>query len=242
MDKSVYLRMAEQDAEHWWFVARRRILQDQIASLQLPQGARILEAGCGPGGNLAMLSEFGKLDAFELDEDARQIASAKSGIEVRSGALPGDIGYQPGSFDLIAALDVIEHIEADLESVQALAKLLRPGARLIITVPAYRWLWSEHDDRHHHKRRYTRPAVRKLTEEAGLVVEKCSHFNTILFPMIAGIRLLKKLSNTAGKPDDDMPSPFMNAVLGRIFGAERFALRHISLPFGVSILCIARRR
>ena len=174
MDKSVYLRMAEQDAEHWWFVARRRILQDQIASLQLPQGARILEAGCGPGGNLAMLSEFGKLDAFELDEDARQIASAKSGIEVRSGALPGDIGYQPGSFDLIAALDVIEHIEhieADLESVQALAKLLRPGARLIITVPAYQWLWSEHDDRNHHKRRYTPPKVRKRTEGARLLVE-----------------------------------------------------------------------
>jgi SAM-dependent methyltransferase len=242
MDKNVYLRMSEQDAEHWWFVARRRILRDQIASLPLPPGARVLEAGCGPGGNLAMLSEFGQLDAFELDEDARQIASARSGIEVRSGALPGDIGYAPDWFDLIAALDVIEHIEADLESVQALAKLLRPGARLIITVPAYRWLWSEHDDRHHHKRRYTRPAVRRLAEEAGLVVEKCSHFNTILFPLIVGIRFLKKLAGVADKPDDDMPSPFLNIALERIFGAERFPLRYVSLPFGVSILCIARRR
>ncbi|MCH8167464.1 MAG: class I SAM-dependent methyltransferase [Proteobacteria bacterium] len=242
MDKSVYLRMAEQDAEHWWFVARRRILQDQIAALRLPPDARVLEAGCGPGGNLAMLSEFGQLDAFEMDEDARRIASARGGIEVRPGKLPGDIGFEPGSFDLIAALDVIEHIEADLESVQALAKLLRPGARLILTVPAYPWLWSIHDDRHHHKRRYTRPAVQKLAEEAGLVVEKCSHFNTILFPLIVGIRFFKKLTGVNGKPDDDMPPPFLNAVLGRIFGAERFALRHVSLPFGVSILCIARRR
>ncbi len=242
MDKNVYLRMSEQDAEHWWFVARRRILQDQIASLQLPPDARVLEAGCGPGGNLAMLSEFGQLDAFELDEDARQIASARCGIEVRFGKLPGDIGYEPGSFDLIAALDVIEHIEADLESVQALAKLLRPGARLIITVPVYPWLWSMHDDRHHHKRRYTRPAAKKLVEETGLVVEKCSHFNTILFPLIVGIRLVKKLAGVTDKPDDNMPSPFLNSVLGRIFGAERFALRHLSLPFGVSILCIARRR
>ncbi|MFQ5567186.1 MAG: class I SAM-dependent methyltransferase [Paracoccaceae bacterium] len=242
MDKTVYLRMAEQDAEHWWFVARRRILRDQIAALRLPPGARILEAGCGPGGNLAMLSEFGQLDAFELNEDARRIASARCGFEVRSGRLPGDIGYQPGSFDLIAALDVIEHIEADLESVRALAGLLRPGARLIMTVPVYPWLWSLHDDRHHHKRRYTRPAVRKLVEEAGLVVEKCSHFNTILFPLIVGIRFFKKLAGITDKPDDKMPSPFLNAVLARIFAAERFALGHVSLPFGVSILCIARRR
>jgi SAM-dependent methyltransferase len=242
MDKTVYMRMSEQDAEHWWFVARRRILYDQITSLQLPTGTRVLEAGCGPGGNLAMLSEFGQLEAFELDEDARQIASARSGLEVQSGALPGDTGYEPGSFDLIAALDVIEHIEADLESVRALEKLPRPGGRLIITVPAYRWLWSEHDDRHHHKRRYTLPAVRRLAEEAGLMVEKSSYFNTILFPLIVGIRFLKKLVGVADKPDDNMPPAFINFALKHMFGAERFPLRHVSLPFGVSILCIAQKR
>jgi SAM-dependent methyltransferase len=189
-----------------------------------------------------MLSEFGQLDAFELDDDARQFASARCGLEIRSGKLPGDISFEPGSFDLIAALDVIEHIDADLESVQALAKLLRPGAPLIITVPAYPWLWSMHDDQHHHKRRYTRLAVRKLAEDAGLVVETCSYFNTILFSLIVGIRFLKKLAGAADKPDDNMPSPFVNAMLRRIFGAERFALRHVSLPFGVSVLCIARRQ
>ena len=242
MDRNVYLRMSELDATHWWFVARRRILRDQITSLQLSPGARVLEAGAGPGGNLEMLSEFGELDAFELDENARQIASARSGMEIRSGALPGDIGYEPGSFDLIVAFDVIEHIEADRGSIRALAQLLRPGARLIITVPAYGWLWSKHDDRHHHQRRYTRPAMRELAEETGLVVEKCSYFNTILFPLIVIARSLKKLTGTADRPDDVMPAPFLNAVLLRIFSAERYLLRYLSLPFGVSIMCIARRK
>ena len=242
MDRNVYLRMSELDATHWWFVARRCILRDQITSLQLSPGARVLEAGAGPSGNLDMLSEFGELDAFELDEGARRIAAARSGIEIRPGALPDDIDYAPASFDLIVALDVIEHIEADRESVQALAQLLRPGARLMITVPAYGWLWSFHDDRHHHKRRYTRSTARRLVEEAGLVVEKCSHFNTILLPLIVATRLVKKVAGAADSPDDNMPSPFVNAVLLRIFSAERHLLRHLSLPIGVSILCIARRR
>lgn len=241
MDKTVYLRMSEQDAEHWWFVARRQILRDQIALLGLPRDARILEAGAGPGGNLAMLSEFGRLDAFELDEGAREIASRRSGFDVRAGALPDDVGYAPDSFDLIVALDVIEHIAADRESIQALARMLRPGGRLLITVPAYRWLWSAHDIRHHHKIRYTRPVIRKLAEDAGLSIDKCSHFNSLLFPLIVATRVFKKLMGLADRPDDGMPGPLTNAVLRRVFAAERYLLRYFSLPFGVSILCVARR-
>jgi SAM-dependent methyltransferase len=242
MDKNIYLRMSEQDNKHWWFVARRRILWDQISSLRLPSGARVLEAGTGPGGNLEMLSEFGALEGFEPDDCVRQIASARSGIVIRPGALPGNIGYEPGSFDLIATLDVIEHIEADRESVRSLARLLRPGARLIITVPAYERLWSAYDERHHHKRRYTRPKVRRLVEEFGLEVERCTHFNTILLPLIVVTRLFKKLAGLADRPDDEMPSPLVKAILLRIFSVERYLLRHLSLQFGVSILCIARRR
>lgn len=241
MDKSVYIRMSEQDAGHWWFVARRQILRDQIAALGLPARARILEAGCGPGGNLAMLAGFGNVEAFELDDEARRIAAARSGIDVRPGMLPDRIDEAPGAFDLIAAFDVIEHVDQDAASVQALARLLRPGGRLIVTVPAYRWLWSAHDERHHHKRRYTRSSVRSLAVGAGLEVEKCSHFNSFLLPVVACLRLVRKILSLRESPDDTMPRPVANRILTRIFGAERYLLRHVSFPAGVSILCVARR-
>lgn len=241
MDKAVYLRMAAQDSEHWWFVARRRILADQIARLDLPAETRLLEAGCGPGGNLAMLARFGAVEAMELDPDARAVAAARSGIEVRPGALPDRLDHAAASFDLVAAFDVIEHVEPDAASVAALGKLLRPGGALIITVPAYRWLWSEHDTHHHHKRRYTRAEVRRLFESAGLRVEKCSHFNALLFPLIVAVRFLKRLAGQADSPDDETPSPVVNKALQAIFASERLLLRHVSFPFGVSILGIARR-
>lgn len=241
MDRNVYLRMSEQDSEHWWFVARRQILADQIAALNIGSGARVLEAGCGPGGNLEMLSRFGDLAAFELDAEARVLASERSGIDVIAGALPDEIAYPAETFDLVAAFDVVEHIERDQESVRSMAELLRPGGRLMISVPAYQWLWSKHDERHHHWRRYTRQEIEALIISAGLRIEKSSHFNTLLFPMILLVRLYKNLLGITDRPDDRTPGPFMNGLLRRIFAAERFWLRHGSFPMGVSILCIATK-
>ena len=234
--------MSGHDAEHWWFVARRQILRDQIAALGLPRSARILEAGCGPGGNLGMLAEFGEVTALEPNETARRIATERTGFAVQGGTLPDDALFPLESFDLVAAFDVIEHIEDDAGAVRSLARVLRPGARFVMTVPAYGWLWSEHDERHHHKRRYTRAASRRLLESAGLVVEKCSHYNTLLTPLVVLRRGVARLSGAAFKPDDAMPPPFLNSLLAGVFGFERHLLRLGSLPFGISILCIARRQ
>lgn len=241
MESAVYDRMERLDGQHWWFVARRRILSDQIAALDLSPDARILEVGCGLGGNLAMLSQFGSLSAMELNDDARRMAARRSGLVIQGGALPDDLDFEPGSFDLIAALDVIEHIDDDGAAVASLMPLLKPSGSLIMTVPAYRWLWSEHDDIHHHKRRYLQGGVRALIEGAGLSVEKLSHFNTVLFPLIVAIRMLGNLVGRTGHSDDAMPGPLVNRILSILFSAERHVLRHISLPVGLSILCIARR-
>ncbi len=200
MEESVFQRMSGHDAAHWWFVARRRILRDQIATLGLPADARILEAGCGPAGNLAMLSEFGSVEAFEPNDTARRIAEERTGLSVRAGTLPDDALFPPESFDLVAAFDVVEHIQDDDGAVRSLARTLKPGGHFIMTVPAYAWLWSAHGRRHHHKRRYTSAAVRDLLERAGLTIDKCSYYNTLLMPAVVLRRVMAGSREASSSP------------------------------------------
>lgn len=241
MKPSVYEKMRQTDEVHWWFVARRKILGAALDRLALPRDAQILEVGCGPGGNLEMLQAFGTVSAVEMDRGACQVASDRSGIEVVQGSLPDALPFEAQSFDLIAAFDVIEHVERDRDSVAALARLLKPGGAMIVTVPAYAWLWSEHDEEHHHKRRYVRTEVDGLMRAAQLDVISCGYFNMLLFPLVALIRASKKFFGFPRGSDDDMPGALINNALQRIMASERALIRLFPLPFGTSILCIGRR-
>ena len=201
----------------------------------------MLEAGCGTGGNLAMLARFGKLEAFELDEEARAIAQTKQPIAVKYGMLPDGIPFSPGTFDVVTAFDVIEHVEQDLASLTMLAQQLSPGGRLIMTVPALPWLWSRHDETHHHYRRYTRQSLLATLRQAGLHPLRVSYFNTLLFPFIAGLRVLRKHLHLKETADDAMPGAGMNAVLKAIFGAESALIGRFNFPIGVSLMAVAER-
>jgi SAM-dependent methyltransferase len=242
MERTVYNRLDQLEGQHWWFAARRKILKNVIAQFA-PKKAqlRLMEAGCGTGGNLKMLSAFGKLDAFELDDEARVIAKGKLPMDIKSGMLPDHVPYQPGSFDVVVAFDVIEHVEHDVESLASLGKQLAPGGRLVMTVPAMPWLWSKHDETHHHYRRYTRASLNEALVKAGLKPVRISYFNTLLFPMIAGIRLLRQALNIKETADDKMPSPAVNSMLKSIFGFESNWVGRVSMPVGVSLLAVAQR-
>ena len=241
MERKVYEQMAELDQRHWWFTARRRILAELIERVvRPPKDARILELGAGTGHNLSMLSRFGTVEASELDSVARKLASERLGREVKEAALPDLSMFPADSYDLIALLDVLEHVPDDKGSLAAIRGRLKPGGALLLTVPANRWMWSAHDVAHHHHRRYRKSEIEKLALDAGFRIELLSPFNSLLFPPIAAVRLLGKVT---GKDDSDdaMPGALVNRTLDTIFGLERSLIGRVPMPFGVSLVAVLRR-
>ena len=239
MDRIVYDRMAAHDSTHWWYRARRDILADYLARYgAVPKDAKILEIGCGTGHNLPMLGAFGEVDAIEIDPAAREIASARLGKPVGASPLPELTGVEPGSYDLIAVLDVVEHIEDDVAALKAMASVLKPGGKILITVPAHQWMWSAHDVVNHHKRRYSKGTLLAALEKAGLKWRKPRWFNSLLFPVAVAARFAGKLM---GKDDsDDSPPPAaLNKAFETIFGLERHLLGRLPMPPGLSIIVIA---
>lgn len=239
MDRRVYDRMAEHDSTHWWYRARRDILADYLTREGgLPKRARILEIGCGTGHNLPMLGQFGEVDAIEIDPAARDIAAKRLGKPVGVAPLPVLPDVPMGHYDLIAVLDVVEHIEDDVAALTAMRERLAPGGKILITVPAHPWMWSAHDVVNHHHRRYTKATLKAAIAAAGLRPRKLGYFNSLLFPLAAGARVLGRLT---GRDDsDDSPPPrAINALFETIFRAERFMVGRVPMPPGVSIVTLA---
>jgi SAM-dependent methyltransferase len=241
MDRKVYDRMNELETNHWWFVARRMIIAKLMQrQLRGRRDAQILEAGCGSGGNLAMLAQFGQVDAFEYDGQARDAAKAKSGLDIRFGALPAELPFDDRCYDVIGLFDVLEHVEADTASLAALGARLTKGGKILVTVPAFPTLWSRHDERHHHFRRYTRASLAEVAREAGLRVSYSSYFNFFLFPAAVTTRAIKRLSGS-DVPDDTMPQGWVNRTLTRIFGMERHLVGRVRLPVGLSLAAVLEK-
>jgi len=242
MDRVIYDRMAEHDSSHWWYVARRDILAAVIArKVKLAQDARILEIGCGTGHNLPMLAAFGTVDALEIDDAAAAIAAQRLGKPVSQAPLPALSGIPEGAYDMVALLDVLEHIEDDRAALVAIAKRLKPGGTILLTVPQYMWMWSGHDVANHHFRRYSKATLRQVVADSGLTFELLTHFNSLLFPLAAADRLMARATGREGS-DDALPSAPVNALFERVFGFERHLVGRTPMPPGVSLLAVLRAR
>jgi SAM-dependent methyltransferase len=239
MERVVYRQMAELDQRHWWYRARRQILAELIRREAMPPpDSKILEIGCGTGHNFEMLRPFGALDAIELDEEARSIAEERLGQRVMDSRLPGLEGVRDRHYDLIATLDVIEHIDDDAAALAAIATKLKPGGKLVMTVPAHQWMWSAHDTVNHHRRRYSRRALRQLVVNSPLRLEKLGYFNSLLFPLAVAERLASKLRGTENA-DVTLPPAAVNAALTSVFAAERHLVGRFALPPGLSLFAVA---
>lgn len=241
MNPSAYSEMARAEGGHWWFVGRRQIIASLLSRLFPSDNIDILEVGCGTGGNLAMLSDFGRVTAVEKNAWAAEYAQNKFGG--RTDVLSADfleLDFSGRRFDLICAFDVLEHLQDDVSALQRMADMLADNGRILVTVPAYKWLWSNHDRKLHHYRRYHRNELVVMINSLPLKIEFISYFNCLLFPLSVCLRaldvfLLKDLSSQTSYVDG-----LLNTMLLKIFSSERHLLRYARLPFGLSLLVILR--
>lgn len=245
MELNYYKKMQEVENEHWWFNARRKYIQALLLRvLAGKNNLRICEIGCGTGGNLEMLSTFGRLDAVEMNDYARSIAEEKQFPNVDlilAGYLPDRIELTE-KYDAVFSLDVLEHVESDAKAVVTLKDLLKKDGILVSTVPAYQWLWSRHDEVNMHYRRYTKGTFVRLLEDGGLNVIYASYFNTLLFPIVAISRYIESCfqgKKIAISSDLTIPPAAVNYLLGLIFNIESNWSGRLSMPFGLSVVTVA---
>ncbi len=243
MDDSLFATFYEVEQSHWWFQARREIVLALAKALLAPRD-RVLDVGCGTGFVLEQLCE--RYDAFGLDISpvALDLCRARSLDRVAPGG-PADLSAVAGCrFAGVFLLDVLEHLDDDLGALIGLREVLAPGGVVIITVPAFKFLWSPHDDVNQHKRRYSRAELTALLTRAGMTVERLTYFNVSLFPLAAAVRVTGRMLGARSSGGLRIPPEPINGVLRWLFASERGWLTRSSsggtFPFGISLLAVGR--
>lgn len=237
------------EREHWWFVARGKILMQHLENVLGEQTKlKILNVGAATGRSSELLAQFGEVTSIEYDKDCFEFVKKLGTIEIQRGSIL-ELDFESNSFDLVCAFDVIEHVEDDQLAVDEMLRVAKPSGLVSVTVPAFMFLWSTHDEVNHHYRRYTMANLTQLFPKSNALVFK-SYFNFFLFFPIAGFRLLSKLIPKRSSPKEDSGSDFgvmggtgfINQLFYKIFNFEsQFLKRKVKLPVGVSCLATYRK-
>jgi SAM-dependent methyltransferase len=243
MEDWTYQEHYDMEDRHWWFRSRRRVIWALIRRAEPPASPRILDAGCGTGRNLMEFGDLGQAEGVDLSSQAVEFCRRR-GLEGVQQAAIEQLPFDDGRFDLIFATDVIEHLPDDGPALSELRRVAAPGASLIITVPAYSWLWSQHDTSWHHYRRYTRRRLRDRVRAHGWEPTVASYFYSTLLPPVAVVRGLQRLrSNGNGKSDLHLSPGALDRWLELPVRGEAKLIEHgASLPAGVSLgmVCTVR--
>lgn len=237
MEDRLYAKLYELEDEHWWFRGRREVIAALLAQAELEPGARILDAGCGTGRNLEDLAPRGEVRGVDMSADAVAFCERRGVGPVDQAPLE-QLPYEDGAFDVVLACDVIEHIPDDERALRELRRVTADDGRLLVTVPAYRWLWSGHDESHHHQRRYRRSELLERVRAAGWEPTLTTYFNTLLLPPIAAARTLERLRRRPPRATTDYERTpgWLNTALAYPMRVEARAIgRGTRLRAGVSI-------
>ena len=258
MEEHTYAIMNRVEDSHWWFVGRRAILESFMeriilsfesrlqaeSSQELPKGEtqnsiRVLDVGCGTGANLEMLANFGEAEGVDISDEALDFCRAKN-LKVHKG-LAEKLPFEDESFDIVTALDVVEHLDDDISGLTEMHRVLRKGGKSLIFVPAFMWLWGVQDDISNHRIRYTKKQIVERLEKAGIKVERATYANfTFFVPVLVG-RTLMKLTGIKPESENNINVSALNGLFGKIFSAEKYWLSRLNFPFGVSIVIVAEK-
>ncbi|MFN8545281.1 MAG: class I SAM-dependent methyltransferase [Candidatus Binatia bacterium] len=245
MEASLYPTFFAIEEHYWWSVGTRAIFREWLSRATGGRAGRVLDIGCGTGMLARELATLGIVHGVDIAPEAIRFGRARGLDNLCVGSAEA-LPYRRGTFDAVAAVDVVEHAD-DVATLAELARVLRPGGVALIHVPAFPFLWSQHDEAAHHRRRYRRAQLRALVEAQGLHVERLSFLNALLFPPVAVVRIVRQLRSRLRpmslppRADIYLLPTLVNRLLIGILALERRWLRTADLPLGVSLLCLARK-
>jgi SAM-dependent methyltransferase len=246
MEREQQQRYYELGKSYWWLSGKYRVVEDVVRRALPPAGSRprLLDLGCGPGNMLDLLTRHGDVYGADYSVDALRFCREREQRRLFRADFHG-LPVKSECFDLVTCIDVIEHLRDDQRALAEIGRVLRPSGLLVLTVPAFQSLWGDHDELYGHYRRYRAGPLRQRLEQAGLRVLKATYFEPLFFAPLWLYRKLKRLLPPSGsleKRDDFVAFPrALNSALTQLIAAERFAIRHMSLPFGVTLLALARK-
>lgn len=244
MEQHTYGIMNDVEDKHWWFVGRRAILESFLERIAndlrtANNDLRILDVGCGTGANLEMLKQFGESEGVDVSDDALEFCR-KKGLKVHKG-LAEELPFADETFDLVTALDVVEHLDDDIAGLKEMFRILKKDGKTLIFVPAFMWLWGVQDDISNHRIRYTKKEIVERLKKAGFTIERATYANWTFFaPILAG-RTIMKITGIKPESENNVNVSALNGVFGKIFSAEKYWLKNLDFPFGVSIVIVAKK-
>ena len=244
MQQHTYAIMNRVEDSHWWYVGRRAILESFLERIiadpksQIPN-PRILDVGCGTGGNLEMLEKFGAAEGVDVSDDALEFCKSKN-LTVHKG-LAEALPFENETFDVVTALDVVEHLDDDVAGLKEMFRVTKKGGKTLIFVPAFMWLWGVQDDVSNHRIRYTKKQIVERLEKSGFEIERATYANITFFAPILGGRTLMRITGIKPESENNVNFSALNGVFGKIFSSEKLWLKNFNFPFGVSIVVVAKK-